>query len=123
MAGGLAATVVVGEGGGPGAGWVVGGAVTGASRGTVVRGRVVDVEGLAAVVVGRGSGGLDCNWLTTSLWGTTGAGRSVTSAATVEVAVQTMAVDTMVTTSQSPAVSIRGVVTFSTMSRSVDPPG
>ena len=113
--------MVVDERRGLAAGWVVGGAVTGASCGTVVRGRVVDVEGLGAVVVGRGGGGLDCNWLTTSPWGMTAAGRSVTSAATVEVAVQTMAVDTIVTTSQSPAVSIRGVVTFSTMSRSVDP--
>ena len=110
VAGGPAATVVVGAGGGLGAGWVVGGAGAGAFRGTVVRGRVVDVGGLVVVVVGRGSGGLDCSSLTTSLWGTTGAGRSVTSAATVEVAVQTMAVDTMVTTSQSPAASIRGVV-------------
>lgn len=47
----------------------------------------------------------DSSSLTTSLWASTAAGRSVTSAATIDVAAHTTAVDATVTTSQSPAAS------------------
>ena len=43
----------------------------------------------------------DANSLTTSRWARTDVGRSVTSAATIEVAVQTMAVEATVTANQS----------------------
>jgi len=62
-----------------------------------------------AVVVGADptAGGLDSSALTTSWWASTRAGRSVTSAATMDVAVQTMAVDATVAISQSPEANER----------------
>ena len=66
-----------------------------------------------AVVVGCGSGEPDSSCLTTSWCSITGAGRSVTSAATFDVAVHTMAVDRIVATSHSPAATRRGAVTSS----------
>jgi hypothetical protein len=106
VTGGGAATVVAG------AGRVVGGevAVVGDLRVTVVRTTRVVVVGAGRVVVVV-VGGTVASWLTTSRRGTTGAGRSVTSAATVEVAVHTMAVEIRVATSQRPTANNRGIVT------------
>jgi len=70
-------------------------------------GRVVVVGGGRRVVVGVmvvdvGPTAPDASWLTTSRWATTGAGRSVTSEATMDVAVQTIAVETAVTPNHIP---------------------
>jgi len=53
------------------------------------------------------AGGPDSSALTTSWWATTDAGRSVTSAATMDVAAQTSAVDARVAVSQSPPANNR----------------
>jgi len=120
--GGAPGVVVAVEGGGgatatPGCG--VGdagapetGAFGAAGAGSRPRDATVDV-GLSAVggpLVGGvpAAGEADSSSLTTSWGARTGAGRSVTSAATIDVAVQTMAVDTRVTASQSPVASRRG---------------
>jgi len=68
------------------------------------------VVGFAVVLVGAdlATGGPDSSALTTSWWASTRAGRSVTSAATMDVAVQTMAVDATVAISQSPEANERG---------------
>ncbi|PZS16504.1 MAG: hypothetical protein DLM54_11100 [Acidimicrobiales bacterium] len=70
----------------------------------------VGLPSFGAVLVGGAgvAGGPDCSSLTTSRWATTEGGRSVTSAATMEVAVQIMAVDARVATSHSAAPSSRG---------------
>jgi hypothetical protein len=96
---------------------VVAGAVDGGFRVTVVRavaGAVDVVEGGVVVVVDVVVAA-DCSSLTTSLWGRTGAGRSVTSAATVDVAVHTIAVDTRVAANHTAAVNRRDMVTPSRM--------
>ncbi len=61
---------------------------------------------MLVVVVGTG-GDADSNSSTTSSWARTGAGRSVTSAATVDVAIQTMPVDAAVTASHRPVANKR----------------
>jgi hypothetical protein len=97
-----------------GAGRVVGGggAVVGELRATVVRTtRVVVVVAAGGLVVVVVVGGTVASALTTSRRGTTGAGRSVTSAATVDVAVHTMAVEMRVATSHRPTANNRGIVT------------
>jgi hypothetical protein len=105
-----AATVVVGEGGGlTAAGVVPGGVVVVAFRGTVVVGRVVVVAGLVVLVAP--ASGAAWSWLTTSRCGTTGAGRSLTSVATIDVAVHTIAVDTRVARAHKPVANSRGIVT------------
>ena len=108
VTGGGAGTVVAGA-----EGWGAGGAgvVVGALRGTVVRDRVVEVVGAGRVVVVVVVDGALASWFTTSRRGTTGAGRSVTSAATVDVAVHTMVVEMSVATSQRPTAINRGIVT------------
>jgi len=73
---------------------------------------VVEVPGGVVVVVGSTAEEPDWSSLRTSWCSTTGAGRSVTSAATIEVAVHTMAVNATVTASQSPVAKDRGSRTF-----------
>jgi len=70
----------------------------------------VVVAGFGVVLVGAAlaGDGPDSSALTTSWWASTRVGRSVTSAATMEVAVQTMAVDATVAASQSPEANDRG---------------
>jgi hypothetical protein len=70
-----------------------------ATRGTVDGGVVV------------GTLGPDASSLTTSEWAIADGGRSVTSAATMDVAVHTTAVDVNVTASQRPAANVRGSCT------------
>ena len=110
---GAAVVVVVVEGGGGGS--VVAGPGVGGGGGAVgrVRGVVVGV-GSGAVDGGGpvpGSGVTSASACTTSRWATTGAGRSVTSPATTDVAVHTMAVAATVVASQIPAVSNRRTCT------------
>lgn len=91
----------------PGVGTDTPGAATDEGRpagGTVAAGPV-DMDRVVGVVVATRAP--DANSLTTSWWATTGVGRSVTSAATIDVAVQTMAVDAKVTTSHRPTASNR----------------
>ena len=109
----LVVVVVEGEGAGmvgagPGACAAAGGGGSGRGRGAVA------VEGSRAVVGGgptSGPGGSSASACTTSRWATTGAGRSVTSPATTDVAVHTMAVAAAVVASQIPAVSNRRAFT------------
>jgi hypothetical protein len=69
------------------------------------------VARLVAVVGGSPPGEPDCSSLTTSRWATTGGGRSVTSAATVDVAVQTTPVDATVAVNHSPVAKNLGADT------------
>lgn len=69
---------------------------------------MVELPVFGVVLVGVGpAGGPAASSLTTSAWATTEGGRSVTSAATIDVAAQTMAVDATVAASQVPAPSNR----------------
>jgi len=108
VSGGDGATVAPGCGvwdwGAPGPG-AFGPAVAGARPGA---GTVEVGLSFGGVLVGAVADDPDSSSLTTSWGARTGAGRSVTSAATMDVAAQTMAVDTMVTASQSPTASRRG---------------
>lgn len=110
MVGGEAGAVVI-------AGWGFwgGGAVGSGAFGRAVvvagpRDGAVEVVAIGAVVDGMvvAVGALDSNSLTTSSRARTGAARSVTSSATIDVAVQTIAVDATVTASQSAVVNNRG---------------
>lgn len=69
----------------------------------------MDVCGSRVVVVGAvlAGGGSECSSLTTLSCATTDEGRSVTSAATIDVAIQVMAVDATVTASHSPVANNR----------------
>jgi hypothetical protein len=129
VVGGLVGRVASGAGGGGAVGGAGGGG-TGApgcatcALGVVVTGAVglgatgppprdgtveLELPTLGAVLVGAAFAldGGDASALTTSSWASTGAGRSVTSAATIDVAAHTMAVDATVTANHSPLVNSR----------------
>lgn len=76
---------------------------------------VVEVEpfvaGAVLIDVGLAADEPDLSSLTTSRWAMTDTGRSITSAATMDVAAQTTAVEATVTTSHSPAANSRGRAT------------
>jgi hypothetical protein len=98
-----------------GAGAVEGGEVAGTAGPEPVdprlgTGTVGVSAGFDVVVVEAPGGGAApaASSLTTSLWATTGAGRSVTSAATIDVAAHTTAVAVAVTASHSPVAKSRG---------------
>ena len=110
MFGGDAGAVVI-AGGGVGADGAVGSGAFGRAV-VVVRPRdgTVDVVGVGGVVEGMvvAAGELDSSSLTTSWRSRTDAARSVTSSATIDVAVHTIAVEATVTANQSAVVNNGG---------------
>lgn len=115
VGGGIGAIVTLG-GGVCAEGAVGGGGFGLLGTGPRPREGTVDVEllvfGVVVVGVVLAVDEPDSNSVTTSWWATTEAGRSVTSAATMDVAVQTMAVDATVAASQSPVANNRGIGTY-----------
>ena len=118
---------VVGTGAATRGGWATapyapgGGACAGGPAGGGAPGGTVDVDPPALGTVMSGSvsawGSPGCSASTTSRWATTGGGRSVRSAATVDVPAHTIAVATAVTHSQRATARNRRTGTGTSMPR------